>query len=94
MSTCLTCALSTQYNIAVTIPEQLLQAMKNRGWTVGQLHKQSRIKCDRSSLQRKLHGQQGLKTEEIQKLVNALGVAVMETKPGVVYSIEPRRRAS
>lgn len=94
MRTPLTCALSTQYKYAVTIHEQLLRAMKARGLTVGRLHKLSRLKCDRSSLQRKLHGQQGFKTEEIQKICNALNVSVMETRPGVVFSIEPRRRAS
>lgn len=60
----------------MTIPEQILTAMKTRKWSVRQLLVESKLKCDRSSLQRKLKGEQPLDPPEIQALVDALGITV------------------
>jgi len=46
--------------------------MVKRDWSVPQLLRESGLKCDRSSLQRKLKGEQKLSTEEAQKLAEAL----------------------
>jgi ribosome-binding protein aMBF1 (putative translation factor) len=51
--------------------------MKAKGWSVPQLLKASRMKIDRSSLQRKLSGDQVLSTEEAQKLAEALGCTLV-----------------
>lgn len=60
----------------MTIPEQLLNAMRQRNWSVRQLLEESKLRCDRSSLQRKLKGEQPLDPDEIQALVNALEISV------------------
>lgn len=55
-----------------SLAEQLHDAMLKKGWSVPQLLAASRLKCDRSSLQRKLTGEQKLSTEEAQKLAEIL----------------------
>jgi lambda repressor-like predicted transcriptional regulator len=60
-----------------SLPEQLLAAMKTRGWSVSHLLKVSQLTCDRTSLHRKLHGKQPLVTDEVHALVNALGITVV-----------------
>lgn len=59
-----------------SLAEQLLAAMKGRDWSVSRLLEISGLECDRSSLHRKLHGKQALSADEIQALVNALGITV------------------
>ena len=59
-----------------SLAEQLLTAMSDRGWSVQRLLDESGLECDRSSLHRKIHGKQPLAQEEIQALVNALGITV------------------
>lgn len=55
-----------------SLAEQLHDAMVKKEWSVPQLLKESKLKCDRSSLQRKLTGEQKLSTEEAQILAAVL----------------------
>jgi transcriptional regulator with XRE-family HTH domain len=59
-----------------SLAEQLLTAMKSRGWSIQRLLNESGLDCDRSSLSRKLHGKQWLSSDEVQVLVNTLEVTV------------------
>lgn len=63
--------------------------MRARKWSVRKLLEESKLRCDRSSLQRKLKGEQPLDPDEIQALVNALAVAV-----AVVPSADDEAKAS
>lgn len=97
----MTCALSTQYNRPVSsrdllsgVPAQFLAAMEARGWTVQQLLDESGLKCDRSSLQRKLKGEQGLSFDEIQALVDVFGFPITARQDGITLKITPRKAAS
>ena len=51
--------------------------MEAREWSVPQLLKASGLKCDRSSLQRKLTGDQKLATEEAERLAEVLGCTLV-----------------
>lgn len=51
--------------------------MKAKNWTIPQLLKESGLDCDRSSLQRKLTGDQKLATEEAEQLAEALGCTLV-----------------
>jgi hypothetical protein len=55
-----------------SLAEQLHDAMSKKGWSVPHLLRESRLACDRSSLQRKLTGEQKLSTEEAQRLAETL----------------------
>jgi transcriptional regulator with XRE-family HTH domain len=59
-----------------TLAEQLYAAMTARQWSVAKLLAESGLPCERSSLQRKLHGQQKLSTEECERLAEVLGVTI------------------
>ncbi len=67
----------------LTLPAQLLAAMESKEWSVGRLLRTSRLKCDRSSLHRKLHGNQPITQEELQALVDALEITI---------EVAPKRR--
>ena len=43
-----------------TLAEQLLAALIEREWSISKLLAESKLRCDRSSLHRKLHGRQKL----------------------------------
>ena len=60
-----------------TIAAQLHAAMGAKGWSVPRLLKESRLKCDRSSLHRKLSGTQKLATDEAQQLAEVLGCTLV-----------------
>ena len=51
--------------------------MEAKEWSVPKLLKESRLDCDRSSLQRKLTGDQKLSTEEAEQLAEALGCTLV-----------------
>jgi len=51
--------------------------MKTKGWSVPRLLDESGLDCDRSSLQRKLSGDQKLSTEEAEKLAEVLGCTLV-----------------
>lgn len=73
----LDCAQCALYFCGVSsIPEQLLGAMKARGWSFRQLLEASGLKMARTSLQRKLRGEVTLYEDEIQALVDTLQVTV------------------
>ena len=55
-----------------TLAEQLHDAMLKKEWSVPRLLDESRLACDRSSLQRKLTGLQKLSTEEAERLAEVL----------------------
>lgn len=55
-----------------SLAEQLHAAMVAKGWSVPRLLEESGLECDRTSLHRKLKGEQKLSTEEAQALANAL----------------------
>jgi hypothetical protein len=59
-----------------TLAGQLLDALGAKGWSVPELLLRSRLPCDRTSLYRKLHGQQKLSTEECERLAGVLGVTI------------------
>lgn len=65
-----------------SLAEQLHAAMTAKGWSIPRLLKESGLKCDRTSLQRKLRGKQVLDAEEIQALVNVLEVNVVAIPDG------------
>lgn len=50
--------------------------MKQRKWSVKKLLDESGLDMDRTSLQRKLHGEQPLYDHELQALVDALQTTV------------------
>lgn len=60
-----------------SIAAQLHAAMESKGWSVPQLLKESRLGCDRSSLQRKLTGEQKLSTNEAEALAKVLGCTLV-----------------
>lgn len=81
----MTCVLRAQYNKRVrSLAEQLFAAMEAKEWSVSKLLDESGLKCDRSSLQRKLHGQQKLSTDECERLAEVLGITI---------AFAPERRA-
>lgn len=47
--------------------------MREKRWSIPRLLRESGLKCDRSSLQRKLKGKQKLSTEETEALARTLG---------------------
>jgi len=51
--------------------------MRAKGWSVPQLLKASHLEIDRSSLQRKLKGEQILSTEEAEQLAAVLGCTLV-----------------
>lgn len=51
--------------------------MEARGWSVPYLLRESGLSCDRSSLQRKLTGEQKLSTGEAETLAEVLGCALV-----------------
>lgn len=57
----------------LSLREQLRLALRQKGWTVAKLLDESGLRCDRSSLDRKINGRQLLRTEECQALAAALG---------------------
>ncbi len=59
-----------------SIAAQLHAAMEAKKWSIPHLLRESGLKCDRSSLQRKLAGLQKLSTEEAERLAEVLGCAV------------------
>lgn len=65
------------YTDVKTIAAQLREAMEGKGWSVPDLLRKSRMRCDRSSLQRKLSGAQKLSTDEAQKLARVLGCTLL-----------------
>ena len=70
-------ACGTLYKHSVkTLAEQLLAAMTGKGWSVPELLKRSGLTCDRTSLYRKLHGEQKLSTEECEQLAQVLGITI------------------
>ena len=70
-------ARSTLYKHSVkTLAEQLLVAFKAKEWSVPELLRRSKLECDRTSLYRKLHGQQKLSTEECERLAEVLGITI------------------
>jgi hypothetical protein len=54
--------------------DELRAAMRAKGYTYAQLLEESGLKCDLSSLNRKLNGGQGLDADEGQALARVLGV--------------------
>ncbi len=60
-----------------TLAEQLHAALKAKGWSVPQLLKETGWDIDRTSLQRKLSGDQKLSTEEAQELAEILGCTLV-----------------
>jgi hypothetical protein len=62
-----------------SIAAQLHAAMVIRGWSVPRLLKESKLRCTRISLYRKLQGQQKLSTGEAEKLARALDVTYAMT---------------
>lgn len=84
----LDCAQCALYLYVVTsIPDQLLAAMRARGWSFRRLLDESKLDMALSSLQRKLHGQVPLYEDEIQTLVNVLDTAI-----AIVPADAPRRK--
>lgn len=55
-----------------SLPHQLLDAMHARRWSVPRLLKESGLQCDRTSLLRKLKGEQKLSTDEAERLSQVL----------------------
>lgn len=71
-------AQCTLYLLGVkTIAEQLRGALTARGWSVQKLLDESGLECDRSSLQRKLSGDQKLATDEAERLAEILGCTLV-----------------
>lgn len=60
-----------------TLAQQLHEAMVAKGWSVPDLLRKSRMRFDRTSLLRKLNGDQKLSTDEAQKLARVLGCALV-----------------
>lgn len=60
-----------------TFAAQLNAARKAKGWSVPLLLEKSGLEIDRSSLQRKLSGDQVLTTEEAQNLADVLGCTLV-----------------
>lgn len=78
--------LGTEYPYIVQkIHEQLLAAYKRTGWTIADLLVRSGIKKDRSSLRRKLIGEQLMSCAEAERLAQVLGVTL---------AVIPEREAS
>lgn len=68
-----------------TLTEQLHVAFKSSGMSVAELLAKSKLDLDRSSLSRKLHGEQPMRTDEAQVLASVLDATI--TWP-------PRKRAA
>lgn len=60
-----------------TIAEQLRAAMKSKGWSVPRLLGESGFDCDRTSLMRKLKGEQKMSTNEAEALARVLGCTLV-----------------
>lgn len=60
-----------------TLAEQLHAALKAKNWSVPQLLKATKWKIDRTSLQRKLSGDQKLSTEEAEEIAEILGCTLV-----------------
>lgn len=60
-----------------TITEQLLDAFEKTGWTVAELLSRSGLDIERSSLHRKLHGEQRMNVDEAQVLATVLGLTLV-----------------
>ncbi len=60
----------------VDLRDALREAMKTRSYTYDRLLKESGLKCDVTSLNRKLNGSQGLEAHEGKALAKVLGVKV------------------
>lgn len=59
-----------------TLIEQVRAAFKRSGWPVQKLLDESGLTCDRSSLHRKLHGEQPASSTELEAMATALGVTL------------------
>lgn len=62
--------------MARTIDQQLLDAFRERGITLGALRKLADLKCSEDSVSRKLRGTQVLFTREAEAMAKALRVRV------------------
>ena len=59
-----------------TYLEDIRKAFKNSGWSVSQLLEATKLKCDRSSLHRKLHGKQRLTMSELLALAKPFDIKI------------------
>jgi transcriptional regulator with XRE-family HTH domain len=59
-----------------TIVEQIRDAWKSRDWSAKELLERSGLTLDRSTLERKLRGEVAMRTDEAQRLADALGITI------------------
>lgn len=78
----------------ISLREQLDIARRVKRWSIAKLLQESKLTCDRCSLQRKLNGTQALRSEECEALAAALGATLMWPQAVAPIRRKPRCRVA
>lgn len=62
---------------ASPVIRELHAAWAEKGWSVETLLERSKLRCDRTSMGRKIRGIQGVTVDEIQSIARALGLRLV-----------------